>query len=404
MSPLPIQVDALGPASPQLRLAFVTETYPPEVNGVAVTLARIVREMQARNHHISLVRPRLANQAEPGPADALFEEVLTRGVALPFYKQLRMGLPAKQDLLNLWSRRRPDLVHIATEGPLGWSALQAARKLRIPVSTDFRTNFHAYSHHYKLGWLKGAIVAYLRRFHNAAQVTMVPTPALARDLATLGFERLEVVPRGVDAGRFSPGFRSDALRAHWGAGPGDKVLLNVGRLAQEKNLDLVVQAYEHARRRHPVKLVLVGDGPLAGALAQRCPGAFFAGFRSGDDLAAHYASADLFLFPSQTETFGNVVVEALASGLPVVSFDLAAASELITDREQGRLFHPADTRGFVGATNEILGVEGLLPAMAQRARAIAEQQSWSAIAERTERIMLGALYRSEAWPAPAWAV
>jgi len=125
-------------------------------------------------------------------------------LAHSFYKQLRLGLPAKRELLRLWSRQRPDIVHIATEGPLGWSALQVARKLKLPISTDFRTNFHAYSQHYGIGWLRGAILAYMKKFHNAAHATMVPTAQLEAELAGSGFKRLSVVPRGIDTGLFRP--------------------------------------------------------------------------------------------------------------------------------------------------------------------------------------------------------
>ena len=186
-----------------LRIAVVTETYPPEVNGVAMTLARIVDGLQRRNHRIQLIRPR-QHAAETPACNVHLEEVLSRGVPIPRYQGLRIGLPAKQALFRLWSLKRPDVVHIATEGPLGWSALAAAVKLRLPVSTGFHTNFHSYSQHYGVGFLKKPITAYLRRFHNRAQATLVPTEDLRRELAILGFENLRVVSRGVDTMLFSP--------------------------------------------------------------------------------------------------------------------------------------------------------------------------------------------------------
>ena len=165
---------------------------------------------------IWLVRPRQQTAQVPNSQDG-FKEVLVRGLPIPFYRQLRLGLPAKRELLRLWALQRPDIVHIATEGPLGWSALQAARKLKLPISTDFRTNFHAYSHHYGVGWLRGAILAYMKKFHNAAQTTMVPTTQLQRELAASGFKRLAVVPRGIDTHLFSPAHRSAAMRSKWGS-------------------------------------------------------------------------------------------------------------------------------------------------------------------------------------------
>ena len=150
---------------PQLRIAVVTETYPPEVNGVAMTLGRLVNGLQVRNHQVQLIRPRQHSDDQPQPTATLSEH-LQRGIALPRYEGLKMGLPAKAALTRLWTRQRPDVVQIATEGPLGWSALAAANKLRLPVASDFHTNFHSYSSHYGFGLLRRAIVAYLRKFHN----------------------------------------------------------------------------------------------------------------------------------------------------------------------------------------------------------------------------------------------
>jgi glycosyltransferase involved in cell wall biosynthesis len=193
-------------------------------------------------------------------------------------------------------------------------------------------------------------MAYLRKFHNRTHCTMVPTEALRADLQRHGFHSLQVVSRGVDLSQFDPAHRSPALRQSWGAGHEDTVLLCVGRLASEKNLETLIEAYQRIRaQRAGTRLVLVGDGPLRGALQQQCPDAVFAGQRSGLDLAAHYASADLFMFPSVTETFGNVTVEAMASGLPVLAFDYAAAAELIREGVEGRLVKLGDNAAFVRA-------------------------------------------------------
>jgi glycosyltransferase involved in cell wall biosynthesis len=208
----------------------VTETYPPDINGVAHTLSKIVEGLQQNGHVLWLIRPK--HQAhDTAVTKDRYREILVKGLPIPFYKQLRMGLPAKRELTRLWSHQRPDIVHIATEGPLGWSALQVAKKLKLPVSTDFRTNFHAYSQHYGIGWLSGTIMAYLKKFHNAAQATMVPTAQLQHELSHAGFRHLSVVPRGIDTDTFSPKHRSAALRASWGADDDTRVLLYVGRLA-----------------------------------------------------------------------------------------------------------------------------------------------------------------------------
>jgi glycosyltransferase involved in cell wall biosynthesis len=321
-------------------------------------------------------------------ADPRLGEVLTRGCPIPRYPHLRMGLPAGRMLMRLWSQRRPDVVHIATEGPLGWSALQAARHLGLPVTTDFRTNFHAYGRHYGIGWLAAPILAYLRGFHNQAQCTMVPTDALRSALGGCGFERLHVVGRGVDTRLFDPAKRSMALRTQWGAGAHSLVLAYVGRLAAEKNLDAVLAAYEATHALHPdARLLFVGDGPMRGALRDRCPHALFAGHRSGDDLAAHYASADLFLFPSLTETFGNVTTEAMASGLPVVAFNSAAAGQLIQSGRNGMLANGNDHGAFVRAALALSGGATLRAALGAAARETACRIDWRSVVGRFESIL-----------------
>jgi len=379
-----IRVDDLPPAGRALRIAVVTETYPPEVNGVSMTTARLVEGLVDRGHRIQLIRPRQC--ASDAPDDSrLLHQVLLRGLPIPRYPHLRMGMPARRELIGLWSVQRPDLVHIVTEGPLGWSALRASIRLRLPVCSDFRTNFHAYSRHYGVGWLHRPIVAYLRKFHNRTLCTMVPTEELARELAGRGFRRLQVVARGVDTRRFDPARRSPALRASWGCGPDTRVVLHVGRLAPEKNLAVLADAFEAMREvDRGLRLLLVGDGPAARELRARCPNAIFAGMRHGEDLAAHYASADAFVFPSLTETYGNVVPEAMASGLPVLAFDCAAASRLIANGHNGLLAPPGDAAAFRTQALRLAAEPGAAREMGTRARDTARSLDWDRIVGQVE--------------------
>ena len=388
-------IKSLPEAPRSRRLAMVTETYPPEVNGVAMSMARLVEGLHERHHEMQLVRP--TQRPAPGAAgESRFDVVLTRGCAIPRYPHLRMGLPSKRLLVQRWSLRRPDVVHIATEGPLGWSALQAARQLRIPVTTDFRTNFHAYGQHYGIGWLAQPILAYLRMFHNQAHCTMVPTDALRGDLAARGFKRLHVVGRGVDTRLFNPSKRSAALRAQWAVSATTLVLAYVGRLAAEKNLDALLAAFEAVRAtRADVRLLFVGDGPLRDALQARCPQAIFAGHRSGEDLAAHYASADMFLFPSLTETFGNVTTEAMASGLPVVAFDSAAAGQLIQHGRNGVLAAGADLPAFVRAALPLAGDAAQRAYLGAAARETACRIDWRSVVSRFENIISQVIDQSD---------
>ncbi|TCJ18215.1 glycosyltransferase family 1 protein [Parasulfuritortus cantonensis] len=372
-------------AARRLRVAMVTETFPPEINGVAMTIGRIVAALQARDHQVQLIRPRQRGDAAGASADGHLEQVLRPGIPIPHYQGLHMGLPAKRLLARLWTMRRPDVVHIATEGPLGWSAMAAARKLGIPVLSGFHTNFHSYSRHYGLGWLKKPIHAYLRKFHNQARLTVVPTRGLRDELTGQGYRNIEVLARGVDGALFTPERRDPDLRRHWGVGDAGLAVLYVGRLAPEKNLELLVRAFEAVEAVRPdARLVLVGDGPEAATLKAAHPRFVHAGAHTGTDLARHYASADLFLFPSLTETFGNVVLEAMASGLAVLGFDYAAAAEHIRHGENGLKPAFGDEVAFLAEARRLAGAPALLGDLREEARAAALAASWNGIYERLE--------------------
>lgn len=386
----PIVIEQLPVALRTLRIAVVTETYAPEVNGVALTVARFVEGLRQRNHQIQLIRPR-QSQTDSAGSDARFEEVLLRGLPIPSYPHLKMGLPARHALSQRWTFERPDLVHIVTEGPLGWSALQAALKLKLPVCSDFRTNFHAYSRHYGVGWLKKPILAYLRKFHNRTLFTMVPTEAMRAELAALGFRNLVVISRGVDAERFNPKWRSTALRERWGVGPDDLAVLHVGRVAPEKNLTTLFAAFEQMRARAPrARLIVVGDGPALPALRAHNPDVVFTGMRTGEDLAAHYASGDIFLVPSLTETYGNVTVEAMASGLAVVAYDYAAAAEHIENGQNGVLATYGNDEAFVAAAAGLVTDFERVHALGAHARETAKALDWAHVVLNLEAQLLAA--------------
>lgn len=348
-----IIVESFTRRSSNLRIALVTETFPPEVNGVAMTLGRIVDGLLHRGHSVQLVRPRQARDDDAKNPEG-WDEVLATGVPIPNYGGLKFGLPSGHRLGALWQQRRPDVVHVATEGPLGWSAVTAARKLKLPITSSFHTNFHNYSRHYGMGLLKTPIEAYLRKLHNRTHKTLVPTQAMAQELTRQGYRNVGVMSRGVAMALFNPVRRSAALRTRWGVAEDDLVVACVGRLAKEKNVALVLASFAAIRAQSPgAKLLFVGDGPMRQKLEDTCPGAIFAGMRGGEDLAAHYASADLFLFPSLSETFGNVVPEALASGLGVVAYAQAAAAELIRDGVNGRTVTPGDELAFIQASIQL---------------------------------------------------
>lgn len=375
---------------PAVHIAYVTETFPPEINGVSLTAERTLRHLRGAGHRVQLVRPR--QRGEP-PLDAQ-HECRTYGGPIPMYPDLRYGLARVAALRRRWRAGRegaPDLVHVTTPGPLGWAALRAARAEGIATSADFRTNFHAYSRHYGLAFMAPVVFAYLRRLHAMADCTFVPTRELARTLSAHGFERLQVVGRGVDAQRFSPARRDAELRHYWGAGDADPVLLHVGRVAPEKNVQLALDAFDALRRDVPrLRMVVVGDGPQRTRLQLAHPEVVFAGVQRGPELARHYASADLFLFPSLTDTFGNVVLEATASALSVVAFDTAAAGQHLRDGASGWLA-PLPREGdavsglFVHAAQRAL--RGWLAGqpVGEQAQRVAQRADWDSVLQSFEQ-------------------
>ena len=353
----------------------------------------MVRGLRARGHAVQLIRPRQGGETERDTDD----EWRTPGMPIPMYPALRIGMPLVGRLVERWSRLRPDLVHVATEGPLGWAAVRAARLLGIPVTSDFRTNYDVYSSHYGFGWLSGAVRSYLRYFHNGTDRTFVPTPAVRLALMRKGYERVEVVGRGVDCQQFSPVRRSETLRASWGATNSVPVLLYVGRLAAEKDVPLAFRAYEAVRARVPgARMVVVGDGPLRARLQQITPDAVFVGQQSGVALAQHYASADIFAFPSTTETFGNVTLEALASALLVVAFRSGAAALHIDDCASGVLVEPGDDQGFIAGACALAQQFRWLAPMRHSAREAALQANWDAVLSRFEHTLADAAHAVEA--------
>ncbi|HKN01940.1 MAG TPA: glycosyltransferase family 1 protein [Candidatus Binataceae bacterium] len=377
------------------HICVVTETYPPEVNGVALTLGHLVKGLLARGHAVSVVRPHQQGSDSLG-RDCECSVTTVSGLPIPGYGGLQFGLPAGGLLRHCWTQRRPDVVYVATEGPLGWSAVRAGRRLAIPVFSGFHTNFHSYSKHYRLGCLQYLILRYLHRFHNRTIGTLVPSADLRDRLRALGFKNVSFVGRGVDSHLFDPKRRCHELRRHWGLSDKDLAVLYVGRIAYEKNLSLAIDAYRAMKQvAESAKFIIVGDGPLRMSLQNEHPDLIFCGAQIGEQLAKHYASADVFLFPSETETFGNVTLEAMASGLVVIAYDYAAATSHITHGETGVLVPYGDSKAFVNSSVRLILASRPLDEIRRRAREHAASINWARVVERFEALLIGAHDQSQ---------
>lgn len=395
-----------------MRIAYVTETYPPEINGVALSVERVVRHLRARGHAVDLIRPAqrheqpgvtddaevAGNPGNPGSAGSPGTSVSSgraggtewrvRGCPIPVYPDLRFGLARVSSLTARLQATQAELVHLATPGPLAWAALLAARRLGLATSSDFRTNFHQYSRYYGLGLLAPLVEAGLRQLHNRTQRTFVPSMSTFRHLSGRGFKHLQWLGRGVDTLRFSPDWRSEELRASWGATRG-VVLLYVGRLAAEKNVELALRAHALlSRARADCHMVVVGDGPLRARLERRYPGVRFLGTQQGEALSRCYASADVFLFPSLSDTFGNVTLEAMASGLPVLAFNTAAAGDLIVPRVNGYLAAVGDEIAFLDAVLRFAAPSSVFEGLRRQARATALRHPHAAVLGAFEAALL----------------
>lgn len=364
------------------RVCLVTETFYPEINGVANTLKFLVAGMRKQGIQVLIIRPkqhagdRSVNQGE-------LQTLTVPGLPIPGYATLKFGLPLRRRIQRAMQAFDAQAVYIATEGPLGLAALRASKRLDLAVLSGFHTNFHEYFVHYHLAFLRRLVFRYLRAFHNATAATLVPTKHLAETLTAQGFKNVQIMARGVDAVLFSPEKRCQILRSGWHVDPHDPVLIYVGRIALEKNIQLALKTAEAFKRLQPAsRLVLVGDGPLRESLTQVHPECLFVGEKSGEELARYYASADIFLFPSLTDTFGNVVLEAMASGLHVLAFNYAAAGSFIRSAENGTLAIWQDEADFIEQARKI----GLLPgdreSIRRNARLTSEALSWETISEQ----------------------
>ena len=373
-----------------LRLAIFTDTYPPQVNGVARTLARLAQAIEQRGGAVRIVTiadPGASSDADP---DAAPDSRVERWPSIPFwaYPQLRIAAPSRQRALDLIDQWKPNLVHVATEFGVGLAGLFAAEEAGVPVVTSYHTHFKAYLEFYNLSALGPVAWPYLRWFHNRGRRTFAPSGIVARELKQMGFENMRVWSRGVDGSRFSPSFRSEAMRAHLGVTrPGQVVVSYVGRLAREKDLIVLMRAMHAMRERAGDRVVvaIVGDGPAEAECRAAAPaGTVFTGKLTGRELAVAYASADIFAFPSITETFGNVVLEAMASGLAVVAPDIGATTEYATP-ETAVQFRAKDAESFAGQLLRLVDDAALRARIAASGLAFARATTWDSIFDRLVR-------------------
>ena len=354
-----------------MRIALVTENFLPKLDGVTRTLAMLLEHLHAHGHTALVLGPKGAPRRYAGA-----RIYGAPGAPLPFYPELRALLPSP-GLERRLARFHPDIVHVVDPMLLGAMGIVWAQRLGVPLISSYHTNLAAYCSYFRLGMLEAPMWAYRRMLHNACDATLCPSPSTARRLRKQSFERVGLWQRGVDAALFHPARRSLAWRQRMAGSDERPIALYVGRLSHEKNLTVLSEAW-NALGGRDAHLVIVGDGPARSDLEEALRGSSvtFTGYLQGEALAEAYASSDLFVFPSRTETFGQVVLEAMASGLAVLGFDADGVRDLVRDGETGRLAQDdAFTREFL----MLMDTPQLRSQMGLRAREAAEQRTWASV-------------------------
>ncbi|MDZ7315167.1 MAG: glycosyltransferase family 1 protein [candidate division KSB1 bacterium] len=358
-----------------MRVAYFTESLPPNTDGVVKTLVRLVETLQEQNIDFLFFSP-----VVPDESYSWRDRVIkVKSVPLFLYKSYQVGLPFFEGITRRLDEFSPDIIHICAPSFLGLTGLNYALKNSLPAVTSYHTHFVDYFSYFGLSWLEPTGWSYLQWFHNKCEMTFAPSPSALAELRRRGIQNVSLWQRGIELDRFSPHYYNPELRRSIGAE--DKpILLFVGRLINHKDLEDLVEASRIlAGRGRDFKLVLVGDGPMRAELEEKLPDAHFTGFLYGKELAQWYASADIFVFPSTTETFGNVILEAFASGIPAVGVAAGGVADIITHHHDGLIAKPKNPRDFASAVERLLLYPHLAKKLGQNARISAQRYNWQEI-------------------------
>ena len=360
-----------------MRIALFSGAYNHIADGVSLTLNRLVGYLENQGATVQVYAPTVS---EPALQHAGIL-VPVPSVSAPGRPEYRVSLGLGRGAHATLTEFRPHLFHIATPDLLGLAGLRAARRSGLPVVASYHTHFASYLDYYRIGFLEAATWSYLRWFYRQCLQVYVPTPSMTRVLEANGIGgNLRLWPRGVESDLFNPSRRSEEWRASRGIDPSVPVVTFVSRLVAEKGLDVLVKVLHGlSERQIEHRAVIVGDGPERQALQEKLPGAIFEGHKSGAELATAYASSDVFLFPSETETFGNVTLEALASGLPAVVANATGSNALVEDGANGFLATPRNADEFLEKVELLIRDIELRRRMGAEARNRAESYDWSRV-------------------------
>ncbi len=353
-----------------MRVAIFTETFLPKVDGIVVSLCRLLDHLEKHGHEALVFAP----EGSPS-AYGRYQVISYRSMQVPFYPELNVAPPWVHASFEI-KKFKPDLVHLVNPISLGLAGLRVAKRYNYPVLASYHTDVPGFAEHWHLGFLSDSIYRYARWIHNRVELNVCPSKFTRNQLLEHGFERVEIWRGGVDTTLFSPLKRSEEWRRRLtNDQPERPLLLYVGRVSPEKSIDrihAVLEAYPQAR------LAIVGDGPSRAHLERRFADTdtVFTGYLKGEDLAAAYAAGDLFVFTGDKETFGNVVVEAMASGLPVIAPNSGGVTDLVVEGYNGRLYDPRVPDGMVEAARDLILDAELARTYGERGRKLAENSTW----------------------------
>lgn len=356
-----------------MRIALITETFLPATDGVVTRLRYTIKELRRMGDELLIIAPKY------GEGPGFYEGApIYRVSSVPFppYPQIKLA-PALPGIEHALMGFKPDLIHAVNPIVLGWGAPRFARRLEVPLVASYHTNIAQYTRFYNLGFLDRAARWYTRRLHNRAEINLCTSMSTRKYLQSEGIERVHLWPQGVDTERFAPNKASKWWRDRLSGGhSNENLLVFVGRLAPEKGISRLKKIFE---KLPGTRLAIVGDGPARRDLENEFAGTptVFPGLLLGEELAAAYASADAFVFPSTTETLGMAMIEALASGLPVIAAGGGASHEVVTDGEDGFLYEPGDDDDLIKAARRIFEEDGLRERLSEKARRSAEGRDWA---------------------------
>ncbi len=361
-----------------MRIALFTETFLPKVDGIVTRLKHTVEHLQRMGDQVMVFSPDGGLREYKG---ATIHGV--SGMAFPLYPELKLALP-RPSIGDALEKFNPDLIHVVNPAVLGLAGVFYAKTLNIPLIASYHTHLPKYLEHYGLGVLEGVMWELLKAVHNQARLNLCTSTAMEGELSGHGIERVAVWQRGVDTELFRPDLASSAMRDRLTQGhPDAPLLLYIGRLSAEKEIDRIKPVLESIPG---ARLALVGGGPYQEELEQHFAGTntYFAGYMEGEALGSAYASADVFVFPSRTETLGLVLLEAMAAGCPVVAANSGGIPDIVTDGENGYLFDPKDDQGAIAATQQLFALGSERETLRLQARTEAERWGWNAATQQLQ--------------------